>query len=76
MIHTVLFFPCLWYFPLGFPGKVFNVAVPRSVSLSIALFFLPLSFYPIEFYLVGVFLMRHMFSLGHPRGSVMNILCE
>ena len=62
------------FFPLGFPSKVFNEAAPISVSLSIVLFFLPLSFCPIGFYLVGVFLMRHMFSLGHPRGSVMKSL--
>ena len=61
------------FFPLGFPSKVFNEAAPISVSLSIVLFFIPLSFCPIGFYLVEVFLMRHMFSLGHPRGSVMKI---
>ena len=75
MIHVVLFFPCLWFlsqwvFLEGFLMRQHQ----ESVSLSIALFFLPLSFCPIGFYLVGVFLMRHMFSLGHPSGSVMNIL--
>ena len=61
------------FIPLGFPSKVFNEAAPISVSLSIVLFFLPLSFCPIGFYLVEVFLMRHMFSLGHPRGSVIKM---
>ena len=29
-MHAALFFPYSWFFPLGFPGKVFNEAASRA----------------------------------------------
>ena len=57
---------CHGFFPLGFPGKVFNEAVPTDrilYSFSFTRFFLTSS----------KVLMRHIFG-GHPKGSVMKYM--
>ena len=47
-MHAALFFPYPWFFPLGFPGKVFNEAASRAHHeinvLFLLLVFLPKGF--------------------------------
>lgn len=67
-MHTALFFPYPWFFPLGFPGKVFNEAASRA-HYEIDIFVPSLGFYPTGFFQEGY--NETLFRLTDIQGGVL-----
>ena len=67
-MHTALFFPYPWVFPLGFPGKVFNEAASRA-HYEIDIFVPSLGFYPTGFFQEGY--NETLFRLTDIQGGVL-----
>ena len=67
-MHAALFFPYPWFFPLGFPGKVFNEAASRAHH-EINVFVPSLGFSPKGFFQDGY--NKTLFHLTDIQGGVL-----
>ena len=67
-MHAALFFPYPWFFPLGFPGKVFNEAASRA-HYEIDIFVPSLGFYHTGFFQEGY--NETLFRLTDIQGGVL-----